>query len=146
VRFYVRRQIVGQQKINRNGEIYILNKKYLLLTVVLFLIEVSIALFIEDSIIRPFIGDVLVVALIYCFLRIFVNFSYWKTALGVLLFAFTIEILQYFDYVRLLGLEQNRVLSVALGRTFELLDFAAYFAGFLLIILTEKLYGRHQSN
>ena len=110
------------------------------MTVVLFLTEVSIALFIEDSVVRPFIGDVLVVVLIYCFLRIFLNLNYWKTAFGVLLFACLIEILQYFDYVKLLGLEQNRVLSVALGRTFELLDFIAYFAGFLLIILTESFY------
>lgn len=146
MRFYIRCQILWRHKINRNGEIYILNKKYLLLTVVLFLIEVSIALFIEDSIIRPFIGDVLVVCLIYCFLRIFLNINYWKTALGVLIFACAIEILQYFDYVKLLGLEQNRVLSVALGRTFETMDFAAYLAGFLLIILTEKLYGRHKTD
>lgn len=122
------------------------NKKYLFLTIILFLIELVIALFVEDRIIRPFIGDVLIVILIYCFLRIFLTVNYWKLALGVLIFAFTIEILQYFDYVKLLGLENNRVLSVALGRTFELLDFAAYFTGFLLIILTEKLYGRYQTD
>lgn len=120
--------------------------KYLILTVNLFVIELVIALFVEDKIIRPFIGDVLVVILIYCFLRIFLNVDYWKLALGVLIFAFTIEILQYFDYVKLLGLENNRILSVALGRTFEWLDFAAYFTGFLLIILTEKLYGRYQTD
>ncbi len=122
------------------------NKTYLFLTVILFLIEVLIALFIKDKLIRPFVGDVLVVALIYCFLRIFFNLNYWKVAPGVLLFAFTIEILQYFDYVKLLGLENNRILSVVLGRTFEIMDFVAYFAGFLLIILVEKLYERHQTN
>jgi hypothetical protein len=115
------------------------NSKYLLLTVCLFLTELVIALFITDTVIRPFIGDVLVVVLIYCFLRIFLQIYYQKVAVGVLLFAFTIEILQYFDYVKLLGLENNRVLSVAMGRTFELLDFAAYFAGFLLVVCTENL-------
>lgn len=126
--------------------LFVFTPKYLFLTTILFLTEVSIALFIEDTLIRPFVGDVLVICLIYCFLRLFLNINCWKAAFGVLLFAFTIEILQYFDYVKLLDLEKNRVFSVALGRTFEIMDFAAYFAGFLLIILTEKFYERHQTD
>ena len=113
------------------------NFKYLILTIILFLIELAIALFIEDRIIRPYVGDILVVCLIYCFLRIFLQAESWKIALGVLLFAFTIETLQYFDYVKLLGLEKNRILSVAMGRSFAWNDFIAYFVGFLLIILSE---------
>jgi Protein of unknown function (DUF2809) len=115
------------------------NLKYLVFTIILFLTEVVIALFVKDTIIRPFVGDVLVVVLVYCFLRIFLKIDYRKVAAGVLLFAFTIEILQYFDYVKLLGLENNRILSVAMGRTFEQLDFVAYFAGLLLIILFESI-------
>src|SRR4051812_43745911 len=99
--------------------------KYLLLTVILFAIEVCIALYITDRFIRPFVGDVLVVVLIYCFVSIFLNVSYWKAAFGVFLFASLIETLQYFDYVKLLGLENNRVLSVMMGRTFEWSDYAA---------------------
>jgi Protein of unknown function (DUF2809) len=122
------------------------NLKYLLFTIFLFLTELVIALFITDTLIRPFIGDVLVVCLIYCFLRIFLQIDYRKVAVGVLMFAFTIEVLQYFDYVKLLGLENNRMLSVMMGRTFERLDFAAYFAGFLLIILGERFYERYKTN
>jgi hypothetical protein len=120
------------------------NLKYLILTIVLFLTELAIALFITDTIVRPFIGDALVVVLIYFFLRIFLNANYGKVALGVFVFACAIEILQYFDYVKLLGLEQNRVLSVALGRTFEWLDFAAYLAGFLIIAAVEKIVKRRE--
>ena len=105
-----------------------------------------IALFVKDTLVRPFIGDCLVVVLIYCFVRIFLNVNYRWAAIGVLIFACMIEILQYFDYVKLLGLEHNRILSVAMGRTFEWLDFAAYFAGFLLIIISERLYERHQTD
>ena len=110
----------------------------------LFLIELLIALFVTDKIIRPFVGDVLVIALIYCFLRIFLQIDYWKIALGVLLFACVIEVLQYFDYVKLLGLENNRILSVAMGRTFEWTDFVAYSTGFLLIVLSEKFIKKNQ--
>jgi len=118
---------------------FVINGKYLLLAVIVFFIEVFIALFIEDSLVRPFLGDALVVILIYCALRIFLSVNYWKAALGVFIFACVIEILQYFDYVKLLGLEHNRILSVAMGRTFEWLDFVAYFAGFLIILAVEKI-------
>lgn len=119
------------------------NFKYLILTIILFFTELAIALFVEDTIIRPFVGDALVVCLIYCFLRIFLQADYWKIALGVLLFAFAIETLQYFNYVKLLGLEKNRILSTALGKTFSWKDFIAYFGGFLLIILLEFLFRRN---
>jgi hypothetical protein len=116
------------------------NVKYLLLAAILFAVEVGIALFITDSIVRPFVGDALVVVLIYCFLRTFLNLAYWKIALGVLLFACAVEVLQYFDYVARLGLENNRAISTILGRTFEWKDFIAYFAGFLLILAVEKIF------
>lgn len=114
-------------------------KNFLLLTIIIFIAEVFIAIFVKDNFVRPFVGDLLVVILIYCFLNIFLDFPYFKTAFGVFCFACSIEILQYFDYVKLLGLENNRIISVILGRTFEWLDFVAYFAGFLLILFFEKI-------
>jgi hypothetical protein len=123
--------------------ILLFNGKYLLLAAILFAAEVCIALFIKDSIIRPFVGDVLVVILIYCFLRVFLNIAYWKMAAGVFLFACCIEILQFFDYVALLHLENNYAISTILGRTFEWKDFIAYFIGFFLIISVEKVFS-HQ--
>ena len=120
------------------------NRKYLLLAAALLAVEIGIALFVKDTIVRPFVGDVLVVVLIYCFLRIFWQIDDRKAALGVFLLACLIEILQYFDYVARLGLENNRAISTILGRTFEWKDFIAYFAGFLLIISAEKfLKDRH---
>lgn len=114
------------------------NGKYLFLAIIIFVTEICIALFVTDTFVRPFVGDVLVVVLVYCFLQTFLNVNYVWAAFGVLIFACAIEILQYFDYVRLLGLEHNRILSVALGRTFEWLDFAAYFTGFSIILAAEK--------
>ncbi|HQU86476.1 MAG TPA: DUF2809 domain-containing protein [Pyrinomonadaceae bacterium] len=118
------------------------NKNYLFLTVVLFLTEVFIALFVNDQFVRPFVGDVLVVILIYCFLRIFLNFSYLKIAFGVLIFAFTIEFLQYFDFVKIIGFEYNLIISVALGRTFSPFDLLAYLVGFILIIAAERYFSK----
>jgi hypothetical protein len=120
------------------------NGRYFLLAVIIFLIEIFIALFVSDTLVRPFLGDALVVILIYCAVRIFLNVNSWKAAFGVFIFACAIEILQYFDYVELLGLENNRVLSVAMGRTFEWLDFAAYLTGFLIILAAEKIVRRRE--
>jgi hypothetical protein len=117
-----------------------------LLAAFLFAVEVGIALFIKDAVVRPFVGDALVVILIYCFFRIFFRVAYRKAALAVFAFAGLIEILQYFDYVARLGLENNRVLSVMLGRTFEWMDFVAYLAGFLFIILIESFFERKNSD
>lgn len=113
---------------------------YLLLAVLLFTVEVCIAVFVNDRFIRPLVGDALVVILVYCFIRIFLNADYRTVALGAFLFACLIEFLQFFDFVKLLGLENNRVLSTALGRTFALLDLAAYFAGFLIVLFCEKIF------
>ncbi len=121
---------------------FVFHGKYLFLTIILFAVEVCIALFVKDTFVRPFVGDALVVILIYCFFRIFLDISYRKIAFGVFLFACCIEILQFFDYVKLLHLENNRVISVILGRTFEWIDFIAYFTGFLFIILIENFYNK----
>ena len=109
--------------------------RFLALTMLLLAIEVGIALFVHDTIVRPFVGDVLVVLLIYSFLRIFIRRQPRRVALGVLLLACAIEVLQYFDFVALLHLENNRVLSVMLGRTFAWDDFLAYLTGYGLIRL-----------
>ena len=45
---------------------------YAIATVILLLIEVLIAIYVHDAFVRPYIGDVLVVVVIYTFIRIFV--------------------------------------------------------------------------
>ena len=45
---------------------------YLILTILLLAIEVLIALFVHDRFIRPYVGDVLVMMVMYTFVRIFV--------------------------------------------------------------------------
>ncbi len=85
------------------------NKTYFVLTVVLFLIEVLIALYIHDTIIRPYVGDVLVVILIYCFVRSFVNIRVVPAAVFVLIFVFVIETLQFINIVEKLKLEDSNI-------------------------------------
>ena len=58
------------------------NLKYFLFALALFMIEVLIALFVHDSFIRPYLGDFLVVILIYCAVRTFIKASPLKIAIG----------------------------------------------------------------
>ncbi|MBW4665906.1 MAG: DUF2809 domain-containing protein [Cyanomargarita calcarea GSE-NOS-MK-12-04C] len=114
------------------------NKKYFYFTLILFLIEICIAVFINDSFIRPFIGDVLVVILIYCFVRAFWNIQSSIIALSVLAFSYIIEILQYFSFVNKLGLQNNQILAVALGSTFDWKDIIAYTIGIIVVLWLEN--------
>jgi hypothetical protein len=114
------------------------NKKYLILTIILFVIEVLIAVFVRDAFVRPYVGDYLVVILIYCAVRTVLNASVWKVALGVLLFSFLIETLQYFHIVNRLGLENNVVASTVIGYGFEWVDFVAYTMGILTVLAFEN--------
>ncbi|WP_434684387.1 DUF2809 domain-containing protein [Pseudanabaena minima] len=114
------------------------NRKYFYLTVLFFLIEVYIAIFINDQLIRPFIGDVLVVILIYCFIK-----SFWKVhsqvaAISVFGFACAIEGLQYLKFVDRLGLAENKVLATILGTTFDWKDILAYALGTVIILVWES--------
>ena len=117
-----------------------LNKRYILITFILFLIEVCIAAFVKDSFIRPFLGDVLVVLLIFSFLRIFYRGEVKMLITGVLIFSFIIEILQYFQFATILGLENNKIAKIILGSTFDWLDLLAYIIGALVCFPLDKKF------
>lgn len=114
------------------------NTKYFYFTLILFLIEVCIAVFINDSFIRPFIGDVLVVILIYYFVRTFLNIHPFIVASSVLGFSYTIEFIQYFDFVNKLGFQNNKILAIALGSTFDWKDIIAYTIGITAVFCLEN--------
>lgn len=114
------------------------NRNYFGLTILIFTIEVLIALFVHDAFIRPYFGDVLVVILMYCFIKSFVSLPVFSVALSVLAFAFLIEILQGCNIVTKIGLGKSKLANVVLGNSFSWMDFITYSAGFLIIIVTEN--------
>ena len=115
------------------------NRKYFLISISLFLVEIIIALFFNDNFIRPYFGDFLVVILIYSFIRSFFNFPVLATAVGTLVFAYLIEISQYYKLVELLGLGKSKLARVVLGSSFAWSDMLAYTLGIVTVILIEKL-------
>lgn len=114
------------------------NKNYFILTQLIFLTEVLIALYINDTFIRPYIGDFLVVILIYCFIKSFFKFPVNTVAIFVLIFSFTVEFLQYVNIVEKLGLSNNKVPRIVIGTSFSWADLVCYTVGIGIVILVEK--------
>lgn len=115
------------------------HRGYFLATFILFILEVLIALFVQDRFIRPYVGDVLVVMLLYCFVRTWWRAPVWPLALAVLAFAFFIETMQYYDLVGRLGLQDSPLAVVVLGNSFAWEDLVAYTAGITLVIAVELI-------
>lgn len=112
--------------------------KYGLLTIAFFIIEVLIAMYVNDSFIRPFFGDYLVVFLVYCFAFTFWNTHFVIVSTGVLLFCYLIETLQYFHFVHYMGWEKHKIITIVLGTGFSWYDIIAYTLGFFTILFVEN--------
>jgi hypothetical protein len=120
------------------------NPRYFNIAVIIFMIEVLIALYVKDKFIRPYVGDVLVVIMIYCFIRAYVDASAIKVSAFVLTFAVTLEILQYFKLIDLIGLRHNKLARIAIGTKFEWLDLVAYAVGTAIVIVVERIKDRRK--
>ena len=104
---------------------------YLSLSIILFLIELFIALFVHDRFIRPYFGDVLVVILVYSAVRVIFPEKPRLLPIYVFIFAVLVEVSQYLDLAELLG--GGVILSTIIGTSFSWLDILCYFVGTLLI-------------
>ena len=104
-------------------------------------IEVVIALFVHDSFVRPYLGDVLAVVTVYCGARIIFAvkprfLSIWVTAL-----AFAVELLQLTDLSERVG----SITAVILGSTFDIKDLLCYAVGGAVTAVWDFLIYRHTS-
>ena len=102
---------------------------YGILTFLLLFIEVLIALFVHDCIIRPYVGDILVVILLYTFVRIWIPEKIRLLPLYIFLFASCVELLQMIHIVEILGVENNTFLRVLMGSVFDVQDILCYGIG-----------------
>ncbi|GGI57014.1 ribosomal maturation YjgA family protein [Winogradskyella haliclonae] len=120
-----------------------LNKTYLILAILLFLIEACIAIFLKTGFIRHTFGDYLVVILLYCGLRGLTSLGIWRSAILVLIIAFIIEFLQLTKVLELLNLQSNHFAKLILGTSFQFLDLIAYTLGIITILIIETNYSKH---
>lgn len=115
---------------------------YGVVTLVIFLVEFLIARYVHDSFIRPYVGDVLVVILLYTFVRIFVPEKWPFLSLFIFFFAACVELLQLVNIVELLGLESNRYLKIIVGSVFDVSDILCYGVGCVLMGVHEIMLRR----
>lgn len=116
------------------------NKHYFGFAILIFIIEVMIALFVNDNFVRPYLGDILVVILIYCFIKSFLKLPVLNVAVFVLLFSFTIEFLQFLNIVEKLHLEKSKIARTVIGTSFSWIDLLTYIIGISIVILIEKYW------
>lgn len=114
------------------------DKKSFIIAIIIFLVEVIIALYIKDKIIRPFVGDILVVIFMYYFIKAFINIKVINIAIFTLIFSFVVEILQYFNFVEMIGLGHNKAARIIIGTSFSWIDILCYFIGFVLLFFIDK--------
>ena len=112
---------------------------YLTVTIVLHIIEVLIALYVHDDFVRPYVGDMLVVIVVYTFVRILIPEKVRLLPLWVFIFAVAVEILQWFHIVDILGLTDSRFFRVLIGGVFDVKDILCYGVGCVLLGIYEYL-------
>lgn len=114
--------------------------------VILLITEILIGLYVDDNFVRPYIGDVLVTILLCCLFRTAVPKGIEALPFYVFVFATLVEIAQYFEIVKLLGLENNRLLSTIIGTSFSWIDILCYGVGCLIFWAIEIFLKRKKIN
>lgn len=112
---------------------------YALCSVLLFAVEIIIATYFKRGFIRHWLGDFLVVALLYCSVQAIWPGKILKRIALVAVIAIVIESLQAVNILELLGLREHLALRLLFGTTFSWGDMLAYFLGLLTVLAVERL-------
>lgn len=112
--------------------------KYFILASIFFILEVIIAIYVHDDFIRPYVGDVIVMFLMYSFIKAFIGKPTKRLPYYLFGFAVTIEFLQLVNFTQLLGLDQYPIATIVLGSVFDVRDVISYFVGMLLLLGYEQ--------
>lgn len=107
-----------------------LKLQHLLIAVFVFITEILIATtFAHTGFIRPFLGDYLVVILLYHLLKSARDIRPLKLAFSVFVFACLVETAQYFRLADVLGFTRGSVMSIIIGNSFSWADILMYLLG-----------------
>lgn len=110
---------------------------HLVVAIALFAIEVMIALFVRDALVRPYLGDVLATAMVYFALRGVTPLGRGGAATAAFALGVVIELGQALHVLDHAGLGHSRVARVVFGGVFDLKDLVCYAAGVGLAMLLD---------
>lgn len=114
--------------------------KYFLLTLLIFLVEIAIATVLKDQFfIRAYLGDVIVVMLLYTLVKSFFIINDTKLIIGIFAFSCVIEFAQFFNIAEKLGFQPGSLMYIVIGNSFSWIDIICYGAGCLLLYLLVKI-------
>lgn len=114
--------------------------KYLLISLFIFLVEVLIATKWKDIFfVRAYLGDVIVVMLLYTLVKSFFRVNDQKLILGILIFSFLVEFAQYFNIAEKLGFQPGSLMYIIIGNSFSWIDNLCYAAGCLILYLFVRI-------
>ena len=120
-----------------------IRKIYALLFAALMLTEILIAAFVKGGFVRSYLGDVFITLLICFFVQALFKKTIKFLPLYVFIFSVIVEVCQYFDLVKLLGLENYRLISVWFGRSFSFYDIICYAVGCALFFAVDFFALKH---
>lgn len=120
-----------------------IRKIYALLFAALMLTEILIAAFVKGGFVRSYLGDVFITLLICFFVQALFKKRIKFLPLYVFIFSVIVEVCQYFDLVKLLGLENYRLISVWFGRSFSFYDIICYAVGCALFFAVDFFALKH---
>lgn len=114
--------------------------KYFLISIFIFLIEVLIATKLKGVFfVRAYLGDVIVVILLYTLVKSFFRVDNQKLIGGILIFSCMVEFAQYFNIAEKLGFREGSLMYIVIGNSFSWIDILCYAAGCLLIYIFVKM-------
>ena len=105
-----------------------------------FLCLLILKFFKFNRFIRGFFGDLIFMALIFYIFKLFLNLKNKTLLFTTLIFAYTVEFLQYFKFINILGLENNYYAKIIFGATFDIYDLLAYTLGIIYTYYFNKLF------
>ena len=118
-----------------------------LMTLILLSTEVLIALY-GHGWVRIYLGDVLVVILLYTLIRTIFPYKirrWYLLPAAILLFAFAVEFLQLWGICDRLGIT-NRFLRTVIGTGFSKIDLACYLIGIIPCFISDFLLAKSNSS
>ncbi|MEG1592211.1 ribosomal maturation YjgA family protein [Chryseobacterium sp.] len=121
--------------------------KYFLLTILIFLVEVLIATILKDNFfIRAYLGDVIVVMLLYTFVKSFVIINETKLIIGIFAFACLVEFAQFFHIADKLGFKPGSLMYIVIGNSFSWIDILCYGVGCLILYIFTKFKSKNEDH
>lgn len=98
--------------------------------------------FSHKPVVRGFLGDIVVIVLIYYFINGIHEFNSFKLMLFTLLLSFTIEFMQFLHIAEVLGVENNLFFRLVFGSVFDVMDLVAYTIGASISLIMDTVISK----